>query len=59
MIKIKFQKIHEDAIIPRFAKESDAGLDITSIDNYNINPGEHLLVKTGLKMEIIIPHILL
>jgi dUTP pyrophosphatase len=52
MIKIKFQKIHEDAIIPRFAKESDAGLDITSIDNYNINPGEHLLVKTGLKMEL-------
>ncbi len=51
-MKIKFQKIHEDAIIPKFAKEGDAGLDINAIDRYAIAPGEHLLVKTGLKMEI-------
>jgi len=51
-MEIKFQKIHEDAIIPKFAKEGDAGLDITAIDNYELNPGQHLLVKTGLKMEI-------
>jgi len=51
-MEIKFQRINEDAIIPRFAKEGDAGLDITSINDCELQPGQHLLVKTGLKMEI-------
>jgi dUTP pyrophosphatase len=51
-MEIKFQKIHEDAIIPKFAKEGDAGLDITAIESCLLNPGQHFLVKTGLKMEI-------
>ncbi|MBT3416747.1 dUTP diphosphatase [Candidatus Woesearchaeota archaeon] len=51
-MKIKFQKIHEDAIIPKYAKLGDAGMDVTSVENYSINPGEHVLVKTGLKMEL-------
>jgi len=52
MTKIKFQKIHQDAIIPRFAKEGDAGLDLSSVEDYEINPGDHKLVKTGLKMDM-------
>ena len=51
-MKLKFKKIHENAIIPKFAKEGDAGLDITAIDDHEIQPNQHLLVKTGLKMEI-------
>lgn len=52
MIKIKFQKIHEGAIIPKYANVGDAGMDVTSVEDYEINPGEHILVKTGLKMEL-------
>ncbi len=52
MVKIRFQKVHEDAVIPRFAKEGDAGMDLVAVEEYEIGPGEHALIKTGLKMEL-------
>jgi len=52
MPTLKFQKIHEDAIIPKFANPNDAGMDIYSIEETALLPGEHKLVKTGLKLAI-------
>ncbi len=52
MTILKFKKVHPEAIIPKFQKEGDAGLDIHAIEDYALNPGEHSLVDTGLKMEL-------
>ncbi len=52
MINIKFKKLHEDALIPAYAKQGDAGMDVCSIDNYELSPNNSILVKTGLAMEL-------
>ena len=51
-IEIKVKKINPDAIIPKYAHERDAGFDLYSVENYEINFRERVLVKTGLQVEI-------
>lgn len=56
-LKIKFEKIDEDAIIPTYATIGDSGMDVYAIEDYLVEPGESVLVRTGLKVEIPIhPH---
>lgn len=33
-MKVKIKKLREDAVIPSYAKEGDAGLDLTAVDIY-------------------------
>jgi dUTP pyrophosphatase len=47
-----FQKIHEDAIIPKFAYMSDSGFDLCSVEELEIPPFGRTLVPTGLKVKI-------
>lgn len=52
MVTIKIQKIKDNAIIPKYAHEGDAGVDLYSTEEYLIKPGERVLVSTGIKMAI-------
>ena len=52
MIKIKIKKLHPDAIIPKFANKSDAGMDFFSVEDLVILPNHRVLVKTGISMEL-------
>jgi len=52
MVKVKIQKIHEDAVLPEYIHLGDAGADLFSVENYIVNPGERILVNTGIKLEI-------
>ena len=45
---LKIKRIHEDAVMPAYAHESDAGMDIRSVDEIVIEPGKRALVHTGL-----------
>lgn len=49
---LKVERIHKDAIIPNCAHEGDAGLDLYSIEEKIINPGDTALIKTGIKIEL-------
>ena len=51
-IDVKIHKTDVNAIIPTYAKEGDAGMDLYAIDSYVLQPMERRLFKTGLKMEI-------
>jgi len=51
-MKIKFQKILDDAIIPHYAHPGDAGMDIFSAEETIIKAGEIKSVRTGIKMEL-------
>ena len=51
-IEVLIQKLCEDAIVPKYAHEGDAGVDLYSTIDYELKPGERFLVPTGLKMEI-------
>jgi len=52
MIIIRIQKISKDAIVPNYAYETDAGMDIYSVKNAIIKPHHRALILTGIKMEI-------
>lgn len=48
---VKIQRLHSDAIIPKPAHAADAGVDLHSLEDYELQPGERKLFKTGLAME--------
>lgn len=52
IIQIPIEKCHEDAKIPVYANLTDAGADLYAIEDIVINPGETVLVPTGLKVAI-------
>ncbi|MCK9909728.1 deoxyuridine 5'-triphosphate nucleotidohydrolase [Microbacteriaceae bacterium K1510] len=45
---VKVQRLHNDAVIPRYARELDAGFDLVSVEDVIIPPGETAKIKTGL-----------
>lgn len=54
-VKVRIKKIHEDAVIPHYAKPGDAGLDLTSTSRTVISKPEgddYIEYGTGLAVEI-------
>ena len=47
---LRFKKVHPDAVLPAYAHESDAGMDLRSVADVVIAPGKRALVPTGLVM---------
>jgi len=54
-MKVKIKKLHPDAVIPKYAKIGDAGMDLTAIDV--VADGSTLTYKTGLAIEIPFWHV--
>jgi len=44
------QRVHPDAVMPKYAHEGDAGVDLYSVEEAVLAPGERKLVPTGLKI---------
>ena len=49
---VKFKKLHDDAVIPSYAKEGDAGLDLTAVSFEYDEKLDAYVYHTGLAMEI-------
>ena len=49
---VRFKKLTPDAVLPSYAHPGDAGMDLTSIEEVELPPGEIRLVKTGLAMAL-------
>ena len=47
-----FKKLHPDAKIPQYVNNYASGMDISSIENVTINPGEFKIVETGIACEL-------
>jgi dUTP pyrophosphatase len=52
MIKLKIKKISEEAVTPEYAHSGDAGVDLYSIEEKCILPGETALIHTGIQIEL-------
>lgn len=52
MLNVQITKCKENAIIPKYAKDGDAGVDLRSTEKYVLKPGERTLVSTGLKIAV-------
>ncbi|MGB3511737.1 MAG: dUTP diphosphatase [Microcoleaceae cyanobacterium] len=51
-MELKVKKLDKLAVIPHYAHPQDAGLDLFSIDELTINPGESKLIHTGISIEL-------
>lgn len=49
---LKVKKLTKDAIIPSYAHPGDAGLDLFSVEDALLNPGESTSIKTGIAIEL-------
>ena len=49
---VKVKKLHPDAVVPQYATEGAAGFDLVAIENATVFPGQTVLVKTGLAIEV-------
>jgi dUTP pyrophosphatase len=50
-MQVKIKKLHNNAVIPKYAKEGDAGLDLVATEIINKDPFQ-ITYGTGLAMEI-------
>lgn len=51
-VPIKVKKLHDDAVIPQYAKPGDAGFDLVATEDVTIRPGQTRLIPTGLALAI-------
>ena len=53
-MRIRIQRIHPAAVLPAYAHgpAEDAGMDLCSVKDVTLEPGEPRLVPTGLTIEI-------
>ena len=51
-INIKIQKVHPLAKCPEYAHKFDAGMDLFSVEEKVLGPGESRLIRTGLKIAL-------
>jgi dUTP pyrophosphatase len=50
-MKVKIKKLHPDAVIPKYAKESDAGLDLVATSVISETPSQ-ITFGLGIALEI-------
>ncbi len=51
-MKLRIKKEVEEAIIPIYVHEGDAGMDLYSVEEMILLPGERKLVSTGIRIEL-------
>ncbi len=51
MISFKVKKTHKDATLPSYANPSDAGMDMHSMEDYVLKPGERKTFPLGFSAE--------
>lgn len=49
---IKAKKLYPDAQLPQMMKEGDAAMDFYSYKDYELSPGEKIIVETGVAIAI-------
>lgn len=54
MLRLRIQRLHPDAVIPRYAHgpDEDAGMDLHAVEEVALGPGETRLVPTGIAIEL-------
>jgi dUTP pyrophosphatase len=51
LLKLKILKLNSDAIIPSYAHPGDVGMDVYSMEDYVLKPGERRIFFLGFAME--------
>jgi len=51
-MEIRIKRLHKDAVLPSYETKGSAGMDLTTIEQVILSPGETQLVRTGLSLSI-------
>lgn len=51
-MKLRVKKLNDNAIIPTKSNSTDSGMDLYSLEDVIIRPGETRLIKTGIAFDI-------
>ena len=51
-MKLRIKKLHEDAIIPKRANDTDSGLDLYSIEDKRLHQGQQKIISTGIAIQL-------
>ena len=52
IVSVPIQLCHPDAQRPVYAKAGDAGMDLYAVEDITINPGETVIIPTGIKVAL-------
>jgi dUTP pyrophosphatase len=52
MVIVSYAKVHSDAILPSYATDGSAGLDLHAIEEGVLAPGGRARVKTGIAIQL-------
>ena len=52
MIEVAVRRLRADAVLPSQAYDGDAGLDLSACEGARLDPGERVVVPTGISVEI-------
>ena len=52
MVDLRVKKLRENAVLPCYAHEGDAGLDLFSCINCSLESGQRMLIPTGVSFMI-------
>lgn len=52
VLKVNFKKLSEKAVVPTYAKDGDAGLDLTAIEYHTNFDHSYIEYDTGIAVEI-------
>lgn len=58
-MKVKIKKLRPEAIIPSYTHLGDAGLDLYSLEDYKLKPGEHKRFDLGFALEFPVGYVAL
>ncbi|MFH0711955.1 MAG: dUTP diphosphatase [archaeon] len=51
-MKVKIKKLKGNAVVPRYAHDGDAAMDLCSTEDYVVGARKRVLVSTGIAMEL-------
>jgi dUTP pyrophosphatase len=51
-MKVKILKLHDLAVVPEYKHDGDSGLDLYSIEEQILQPGDVKLIQTGIAIEL-------
>jgi len=51
-VQMKIKLTHEDAVLPKFAYDTDSGFDLYSVDEHVIQPMGRQLIPTGIVIDV-------
>lgn len=49
---VRIKKLNPEAIVPAYAHEGDAGMDVFSVSEVVLAPGERAIIPTGIAMAV-------